>query len=66
MKISKFARQNYILLALSGIFALIAKGGIDDVAKNNIEGVGVFFILIGGVATLAFLTALVVRLWDME
>ncbi len=66
MKISKFARQNYILFALSGIFALFAKVGVDDVAKNNIEGFGVFFILIGGLATLGFLTALVVRLWEME
>ena len=66
MKISKFARQNYILFALSGIFALTAKLGVDDVAKNGVEGVGIFFILIGSLATLAFLTALVVRLWEME
>jgi hypothetical protein len=45
---------------------LFAKFGVDDVAKNNIEGFGVFFILIGGLATLGFLTALVVRLWEME
>lgn len=66
MKISKFARQNYILLALAGIFALIANAGVNDVAKNNIEGFGMFFILIGGLAMVGCLTALVVRLWEME
>jgi hypothetical protein len=66
MKISKFARQNYILLALSGIFALITNVGLSDIAKSGIEGFGMFFVLIGGLATLGFLTALVVRLWEME
>ena len=66
MKISKFARQNYILLALAGIFALIANAGVNDVAKNNIEGFGVFFILIGGLGVVGFVTALVIRLWEME
>ncbi len=66
MKISKFARQNYILLALSGVFALITNAGVNDIAKNGIEGFGMFAMLIGGLATLGFLTALVVRLWEMD
>ncbi len=66
MIISKFARQNYILLALSCVFALITNAGVNDIAKNGIEGFGMFAMLIGGLATLGFLTALVVRLWEMD
>ncbi len=66
MKISKFARQNYILLALSGIFFLVAKGGFDDLAKNGVDGFGIFFVMIGGLAMVAFLVALIVRIWDAE
>lgn len=66
MKISKTARQNYILLTLAGIFFLIAKAGWDDVAKNGTEGLGMFGVLIGGLAFVGFSVALVVRIWDME
>jgi hypothetical protein len=66
MKITKTARQNYILLALAGIFFLIAKGGFDDIAKNGVEGMGIFFVLIGGLAMVGFLVALIVRIWDAE
>jgi anaerobic C4-dicarboxylate transporter len=66
MKMSKFARQNFILLALSGIFALITNAGVNDIAKNGVEGFGMFAILIGGLATIASLVTLVVRLWEMD
>ncbi len=66
MKISKTARQNYILLALAGIFFLIAKSGFDDIAKNGIEGFGMFTLLLGGLAFVGFASALVIRLWEME
>ena len=66
MKISKTARQNYILLALAGIFFLIAKAGWDDIAKSGVEGMGIFFVLIGGLAFVGFMVALIVRVWDME
>jgi hypothetical protein len=66
MKISKTARQNYILLALAGIFFLLAKGGVDDIAKNGVEGFGIFFVMIGGLAMVCFLIALIVRIWDAE
>ena len=66
MKISKFARQNFILFALSGIFALILNAGVTDLATNGTNGFGVFGILIGGMAMLASLVALVIRLWEME
>ena len=66
MKISKTARQNYILLALAGIFFLLAKGGVDDIAKNGVEGFGIFLVVIGGLAMIGFLVALIVRIWDAE
>jgi len=66
MKISKTARQNYILLALAGIFFLIANAGWNDVAKVGVDGIGIFGLLIGGFGFIGFSVALVVRLWDME
>jgi ABC-type proline/glycine betaine transport system permease subunit len=66
MKISKTARQNYILLALAGIFFLIAKGGFDDTIKNGMDALGLFPMLFGGLGFMAFAIALIVRLWDME
>lgn len=66
MKISKFARQNYILLALSIIFALIANAGVNDVATNGVMGFGMMFIFIGGLASFGFVSALVFRIWDAE
>lgn len=66
MKISKFARQNFILLALSGVFALILNASVADVSKSGVEGFGIFGVLVAGLAMIATLVALVVRLWDME
>ena len=66
MKISKTARQNYILLALAGIFFLIAKAGWDELAKSGLDGLGIFGLMIGGIPFLGFAIGLVVRLWDAE
>ena len=64
MKISKFARQNYILLALSGIFALFANAGLQDILSGGF--IGGYFLFIFTIATLVSSVALVVRLWEME
>lgn len=66
MKLSKFARQNYILLALTLLSSLVVKVGLDDLAKNEMYSFGVVAIIFGGLATLGFFTALVVRLWEMD
>ena len=66
MKISKFARQNYILLAIAGIFAMIVNAGISLLGNMDTLGVGITLIFFAGLATVGFLTALVVRLWEME
>lgn len=66
MKITKTARQNYILLTLATIFFLIAKSGFDELAKTGIDGLGMFPLVIGGLAFIGFAIGLVVRLWEME
>lgn len=66
MKISKTARQNYILLALTGIFFLVAKSGFDELAKTGLDGLGVFPLLVGGFGFVGFAIALVIRMWDMD
>lgn len=66
MKITKTARQNYILLTLASIFFLIAKSGLDELGKNGIDGFGMFPLVFGSLAFIGFATALVIRLWEME
>ena len=67
MKISKYARQNWILFALSGFFAWVAGMGFADSAGRNVwESAGLFFGVLGGLGLVASLTALIVRLWDAE
>jgi hypothetical protein len=66
MKISKFARQNYILVALSVVFGLIANACVSDVATNGVMGFGMFGVIFASFALLGSLSALVIRLWDMD
>jgi len=66
MKLSKFARQNYILLALAGIFALVVNAGVSLFDNTDTLGISLSLIFFGGLATLCFLVALVVRLWEMD
>ena len=59
-------KRNLILLALAIIFFLVAKSGFDELAKTGIDGLGMFPLVIGGLAFLATSVGLVVRLWGTE
>ena len=68
MKVSKYARQNWMLFALSGLFAVVAYAGFADLAAVDdwMESAGLLFAMIGSAGTGAMLIALFVRLWDAD
>jgi hypothetical protein len=65
-KMSVTIKRNLILLALAGIFFLVAKSGLDEMGKSGLDGLGIFPFLIGGFGFLGFSIGLVVRLWGNE
>ena len=68
MKLSKYARQNWMLFALSGLFAALAWAGFQDLAATGdwMDSAGLLFVMIGLAGAGAFLIALAVRLWDID
>jgi hypothetical protein len=65
-KVSVTIKRNLILVALAGIFFLIAKSGMDEMSKTGLDGLGVFPFLIGGFGFVGFSIGLVVRLWGND
>lgn len=64
---SQFARQNFILFALSGIFAFITHSLVTFALSSPTDTAVMVIpvVLIFGFATVATLTAIVSRLWEM-
>ena len=59
-------KRNFLLAFCSGVFFLIAKAGVDDISTNGTAGIGLMLVAFGGLAMVAFLIALGVRLWGEE
>jgi hypothetical protein len=67
MKISKYARQNWILFALSGFFAWVTWGGlIVSAGRDIMDSPELLVAGVAGLAAVASMIALVIRLWDAD
>lgn len=59
-------KRNLILATLATIFFLVAKSGLDEMAKTGLDGLGMFPFVIGGFGFLGFSIGLIIRLWGNE
>lgn len=59
-------KRNFLLAFVSGFFFLIAKAGVDDVATNGVDGIGLLLVMVGGLPMVLSLIALGVRLWGED